>query len=194
MSAKKVTAIPVKRGNLLWVLLLAILTTGGIAGLYLYPNLQALERDKQAIVSAETQLTEKKITLAELVEANKTPKINQLDILLNKQVPPQPEKTELIRYLDEISPYRQAVEGEKTLLKSFNLRDEQAVSTPGAEDARPVADYVVPGRIAIQGVLESSKEAFMGFLAELERTDKRLFTINQLSLNQAKGPQTQPSF
>lgn len=199
MKTPKQIQKPVRRRNTLWVLLLATVTACFIAGLYVYPAYQSIQNDKLAAADAESKISQLETTLISLKEANKNPQPTQLDLLLNQQIPASADATELIKYLDSITPYRYVAEGQKTLLKSFNIRDEGILASQiknteaDIEDMHDAFEGVVPGRIVIQGVLESSKKAFMDLLAELERTDKRLFTVDQLSWKESRSAKARPA-
>ncbi len=192
MFSKNKMAKSARHHNTVWVFFLALVVSGAMVGLYVYPTYQSLEQVKAETVLAEQEIAKQTRALAVVQEASKNPQPTQQELLLNTQVTAQPDKTELVRYLEGVTPYRYVAAGQKTLLKSFTVRDEgvpAARIVPNGEHAA-AGNGTQPGSIAVQGVLESSKAAFLQFLSELERTDRRLFTVNQLSWREARDAKT----
>lgn len=147
-------------------------------------TLPQIQQNADLTISLEEEKGEKKKLELDLEKAEKkaaelTPTDNE--ILRETQIPKSPEVTELLRYLENITPFENSQELKKIDLKSIAISE---VSVSKKEERKQKVK-----QLKISLSFTTSPQAFRELLVELERSDKRIFTITDISAAEStEGP------
>lgn len=169
-----------KKFNPFYIVVIAVVFAIGHAFFVTYPDYQETQFVKDQTKDLEDQklIKDKELEKAKEQAANLTPTDEEL--LRQSQIPEQVDIASLLRYLEEVTPFN-TTELQKIDLKSINLTK---VVVSKKESRKQKAQ-----ELKISLSLVSSPAAFRSFLQELERSDKRIFSISDISMTEiATGP------
>ena len=146
-----------------------------------YPAWRTNQTTAQELENIKNLISVKTKQLALAIEENTNLNPTDEEMLRETQIPANGDTTNLLRYLEKITPYDSVSDAQKIDLKSIG------VSSISVSKQEATASKIVQMRINIS--FTSSPSAFRQLIKELERSTKRIFTINDISLSESNiGP------